>query len=277
MRFDGLRAMTTALVGLLGLAAAGCWEDAESIQAAVWSDDDTSQAYVHLYFEQSSSTNPMTGQHNTRNHRHQLFVQSANGSGRRAVTGERPGAMGTAFYYMKRAGYLLIEVDEEGQATRWDVVRLSDGHAQTLARRVPGTEPASPCEQFDAIPSPDGSTIAVLERTAPSNTPSGCLEGQMTVRFVDPDSLSTTATYSWAVEGVPGAVWTAAGDLRVWSYRDGAWSVAPATGPTPAAEPSCTQQVTSSSNVSSDGVVITPGEPEGQPVRVVSTSGDSCF
>jgi len=250
-----------------------CYTDEEAIGPVAWSDDDAEQAYFHLYYEESTFNGPYGIGHKTRNHRHQVFAQLPDGTGRRPLTGLQEGLHGAAFYYMRSAGYLLMDVPDDQGVTRWDLLRLSDGSTSTVARfEYSGI--ANPCQSIEVLPSPDGSTIGVFERVPPAGP--GCNGGTFEIDLVDAATLSTRASFSMPMDGMPGVIWTREGDLMVWNFQGGSWRIDPVSGPVTAPEPTCSWPRTSSSDLSADGVRINTGT-VANPVDVIETGADNCW
>ncbi len=258
-------ALSSWVVGLISLLAlslsVGCWKDGEEISTVAWSDDDSGQAYLRLAFEESTREGDGFFGSGRRNYRHQVFVQNADGSGRRALTGERDAQHGTTFYYMKQAGYVLVDVRESDTSTRFDLIRTADGRVETVRRHVIPDGPVIPCQGLEVLPSPDGRTLAVIERTAPPVP--RCEGGNVIVSFVNATTLVEGPSYQWTLDGMPGSIWTEEGTLIVWSFAGGNWQVKLETGPVPIDNPpSCTWPRTSSSTISGEGQVIVPGDPQ---------------
>jgi hypothetical protein len=176
---------------------------------------------------------------------------------------------------MKNAGYVLLNVVESTGVTRFDLIRTADGSTTTLRRHeVGGDGPVTPCQGMEALPSPDGATIAVMERVPPAGA--GCNGGSVIVELVNATTLATDARFEWTLDGMPGLSWTRAGDLLVWTYAGGSWRVDPVTGPQPAPAPSCTQPRTSSSNVSDGGTWIAGGTLD-DPVDILREDAENCW
>jgi hypothetical protein len=111
--------MMRAILGVLALSLlVGCWRDAAEISTVAWSDDDTGHAYIKLLFEESTRDGDGFLGSSRRNYRHQVWTQNADGSNRRALTGERAAQPGSTFYFMRDAGYVLIDVRSGGCSRR---------------------------------------------------------------------------------------------------------------------------------------------------------------
>jgi hypothetical protein len=263
MRHTSYTPLIIVVLALVG--PIGCWNETEMIDRAVWSDDDTGQAYVRLLFEEGPKVNPLSMTHPRRNFRHQLFIQNVDGSERQAVTNVQEFQTGANFYYMRQAGYLIIDVFEAEDEIRYDLVRLPAGDATTIA-----THSASgrACESFEVIPSYRGQIIAIVERTADSDADRRCPTGEVIVTFIDAASLSDIAKYRWQVTDMVQTGWTDADELIVSAPDDGVWLVTPDTGPTPADPATCVYPRTTSGSMSADGVVIGGGLSPTDPITV---------
>jgi hypothetical protein len=251
------------LLSLFGLV--GCWTDGEMVDYAVWSDDDTGQAYIKLLYEEGPKVNPLSQTHPRRNFRHQVYVQNTDGSGRRAVTDVRPHRTGNNIFYMRGEGYLIVDVFETEAMARYDIIDAASGETATILRH---TLSDRACTSHEVIPSYTGHTLAVVERTAGSDSGGRCPSGEVVVTFLDADSLSTLSSYRWPVTDMIQVAWTEADQIVVLAPADGAWRVDPAGGPVAIDPPECIYPRTTSGNVSADGVVIGGGMSVDDPITV---------
>jgi len=260
---------------LSSLALGGCWRDGSEISTVAWSDDDSAQAYVKLLFEESTREGDGFLGSSRRNYRHQVWTQNEDGSNRRALTSERVAQPGSTFYFMRDAGYVLIDVRESDRRSRFDQIWLSSGTSQTIAVNELPEGPVIPCQGFEVLPSPDGLTLAIIERTAPPVP--RCVGGTVIVTFVDALTGAEGNSFEWGLDGMPASAWTASGQLQLWSFAGGEWRVDPTTGPHDlASAPTCSWPRTSSSNISEDGRVIVPGSPDA-PVEITRSGADNCW
>lgn len=253
------------LVVLVPFGLVGCWTDGEMVDQAVWSDDDAQQAFVRLLYEEGPKVNPLSQTHPRRNFRHQVYIQNTDGSGRHAVTEVRPHRTGNNFFYMRDAGYLILDVFESDELARYDIIDAGSGEAATILRH---TLSGRACTSFEVIPSYTGHTLAAVERTASGDSGGRCPAGEAVVSFLDADSLSTISTYRWPVTDMIQVAWTDADQIVVVAPADGAWRVDPAGGPVAIDPPACIYPRTSSGNVSADGVVIGGGMSVDDPITV---------
>ena len=254
------------------LLSAGCpYVDREAVLSVVWSQDDTEQAYVFATWEIQSGIFGVPEGASSRNHKHRIYVQAADGSGRRDLYGHRPNHGYGRIYYMNTAGYLIAGF-QDGSGIRYERIR-PDGTSDVVTTFTGGP---GPCGTFDLIPSPTGATFAAIARLdAPPPVPSGpppaampaCSRGSVRVELIDATSLAVTAgPFSWTVDGLTDGTWTPGGDLIVTSSGQ-AWRVDPSSGPVPTAMPGCLAPRTTSSNVSAGGAEMEPGD-AANPVRV---------
>lgn len=272
-----LNALTVLIIPLITLALTGCWSDAEQVDQAVWSDDDSEVAVVVLRFEEKSG-NPLNGTTDKKNFRHQIYVQSLDGSGKTAIGGERSGQNGSQIYYMKSAGYLVVSTLTD-VGMRFDRVALSG--ASTL---IAETDYDS-CKShfFDVVPSPTGAQIAVISRsdacedTSPeAPTPLGPVSTpvQVEVRFLNAQTLAELDAQT--VDLATGSVaWTWRPD-GAFVVTDGQDAVALTAGlsAVTTALPGCTDPKTSSSPVDASGVFVYPN-PDGGLSTSTSSGADT--
>jgi len=271
--------LSLALVALAGTA--GCWTDQEAVTGAVWSDDDDEQAYVEYYYEQRNIPGGNLG---TRNHQHRVMLQAPDGSNRRVLFSLRDGQNGSDLYYMRREGYVLLD-RMVGTTATWDVVSVPGG----AIRQVHSHDYSSmgTCPVREVLPSPDGRTLALVEgelgvQVGPGEAPpvpgteGACAGGTLSIDFIDAHTLQADASYDVQITGAPERMWTRAGALHIWDEGGHSWRIDPAAGPVAAAVPTCTWPRTSSSPLSSDGVLIEPGT-IADPVVVSTRPVDDCW
>ncbi|OQW95433.1 MAG: hypothetical protein BWK79_02535, partial [Beggiatoa sp. IS2] len=161
---------------LLFLTLVGCsagkkmlkdWTPTQYDDRVVWADDGSEVAVVTLSFEEKSG-GLLSGTTDKRNFKHQIFLQNADSSGRRALTGLRDYQNGEIFY-MKRSGYLIVESLVTNGTHRFDKIDLTGKEIPIVEETsVTGYQPCSgPTESAHApatlaqiphsvIPSPDG-------------------------------------------------------------------------------------------------------------------------
>ncbi|MBW1881189.1 MAG: hypothetical protein JRJ84_22780 [Deltaproteobacteria bacterium] len=265
--------LSFALVALA--STTGCWTDQEAVTGAVWSDNDVGQAYIELYYEQKNI--PM-GNLGTRNYQHRVMLQGPDGSGREQLFPLQDGQNGSDFYYLHQEGYVLMDV-MVGTMAYWKVIQLADGSMRQVHSHDYTT--MGTCPVREVLPSPDGRTLALIEGELGVDVPTvpgtegACAGGTLSIDFIDSSTLQVQASYEVEVTGAPERMWTRAGKLHVWDEAGQSWRIDP-TGPVAAAIPACIWPRTSSSPMSSAGVLIEPGTIN-DPVVVVNRPVDNCW
>lgn len=255
---------------LIALASTGCWRSQQAIGPVAWSDDDEGQAYFLLSFQQSTYDGPFG--RGTRDHNLRVHVQAPDGSGRRALSSWFEGTLGTDFYYMRQAGYVLFDWHDGPGSRRWELVDL-EGRVTTVHTLFDTSEPANPCVGGEILPSPDGRVLARIERFADPR----CRDSTLRVTFVQADTLRETASFELPIDRYPASAFTRGGDLLVWTHGAGSWRVDPVEGFVElATEPDCFWPRTSSSALSNDGTRIRGGTPD-DPVVVEERGVESCW
>lgn len=277
-------ASTLALFCAVG-ATAACspWKDKQNVSVAVWSDDDAGQAYAVQYYEERKIHQIIETITERRNYEYQVFVQSPNGSGRHALTPRRPGQAGPDLYYMKTRGYVIYG---EVQDPPLHVLRKVDmaGNEQTV---IESTAMFQPCGAANAVPSPDGTVLAVLEhRNVPGGYPPPgppppdalpeCQNIIVDVTFFDAATLTQLSAWTWEADGFMEYGWTPDDEFYV-QMVDGTWRVDPTTGPALATPPDCLEPKTTSSSVSAAGVYILPTMDPSNPIEVSTPGGIPTF
>jgi len=263
---------------LTAVLSSGCqWVEREAILVTVWSDDGADQAYLLAKWQEESGMFGVPEGASTRNHRHYVYLRSADGSDRRDLYGVKPEHGFGRIYYMKSQGYVIVAL-QDGSGLRF-VKAGTDGTERVVAT---SSNSLMACGSLEVIPSPDGAELAIIERAAVTQSPpSGpavpvpaCSSGAVTVELVDAATLNRLhGPFSWTVAELAEATWTPAGELFVASAGD-AWRVDRQSGPVASAPPACFAPKTTSSNVSAGGVMIGPGN-SGDPVRVISQDAAS--
>ena len=95
------------VVSLAVVVSSGCrgrWRDEDTVTQAVWSDDDSGQAYVVQRYQERHIFQIIETVTEHRGFAYEVFVQRGDGSGRRSLTGARPGQAGPDLYYMASQG-----------------------------------------------------------------------------------------------------------------------------------------------------------------------------
>ncbi|MBW1879164.1 MAG: hypothetical protein JRJ84_12445 [Deltaproteobacteria bacterium] len=272
--------MTRFLPALALLALTGCWSDKESIGNVAWSDDDVEQAYIEDSYEYRFWT---FGRPATRNWRHRVMLQSPDGTHRRFLTPIHAGQNGSDFYFMRQEGYVLYDVID-GAKLSWKSIDVYTGNVREV--HVHDQE-VDVCPVHEVIPSPDGRTLARVGGSLgadPNGTGSGvpgdaavaCTGGTLGIDLLDANTLQVDGAFEVEVTGWVDRMWTRAGDFHVWDEAGHSWRIDPVDGPVAATKPTCFWPRTSSSTLSSDGVLIEPGDID-DPVVVVDRPVDNCW
>jgi len=278
------RAATLALASALALTAAcSKWKEKDTVSVAVWSDDDAGQAYVVQHYEERKINQILETITERRNFEYQVFVQNPNGSGRHALTPRRAGQSGPDLYFMKTQGYVIYG---EVQDPPLHVLRRVNllGNEQTVAE---STAMFAPCGAANAVPSPDGSVLAVLEhRNVPGGYPppgppppdalAECQDIIISVRFLDASTLAEQGSWTWEADGFMEYGWTVDDEFFVQT-ADGTWRVDATAGPQLAATPECLNPKTTSSNVSAGGVYLQPTMDPDDPIGSFTDSSIPTF
>jgi hypothetical protein len=257
------------------LLSACQWRHIENVDQVVWSDDNSQQAYTVLMYEERSGY-PLDGSLQKRDFRHQIFVQNEDGTARRSLTGERVRKSGNHLYFMKRAGYVMVDVFETSHQVRFDVIRLS-GQQQTLLTYL---YDGDACDSLEVIPSPDGALIAVLEqRAAGSGKLLGtCVDAAVLMTLYDAGTLTPVNVAEWQISDPVECTWTPAGYFMVYTRAQVAWSVG-RDGVSSGSPPGCSYPKTTSSPISSDGRLLAPAQfpAYNNPLTIVTNSPQKAF
>lgn len=283
MRRRGLSIPSLFLLLALGLSVGACsWKPKEAVFLAVWADDDSGHAYIVTQWEERKVSHVLDTVTERRNHEYQLFVQNADGSERRALTALRPGQLGPDLFFMKRQGYVIYSEVLDVPELVVHKVDLA-GNEQTVAR---GDAFFQPCGALTAVPSPDGTRLAVFERESTSGAyPTGeaasgaiaeCADITITVRFLDAATLTQQGTWTWEAYGFTEYGWRP-DDAFYVQAMDGSWRVDPSEGPQVVATPACLVPKTTSSHVSSTGVHVEPTTDPSDPVDTWSVGAGATF
>jgi hypothetical protein len=158
------------------------------------------------------------------------------------------------------------------------------GNEQTV---IESTAMFEPCGAANAVPSPDGSVLAVLEHRnvpggyAPPGAPppdalEECQDIIIDVTFIDASNLAQLSTWNWEADGFMEYGWTVDDEFFVQT-TEGTWRVDPTAGPQPAIAPECLEPKTTSSNVSAGGVYLQPTMDPNDPVEASTISGIPTF
>ena len=225
------------------------WVPRNRHDQVVWANDGSDLAMVVISEENLISFAP--DQHQFF---HQIWVQNLDGSGQRNITDMREHQTGKIFY-MKPAGYLVVESLLDNGKRRFDKVALDNGN-EILIVETPDNE-HQPCFTMPAkpvalqvyqtvIPSPDGMQLAHIYSPE-------C--GKVTVEFLDAKELNLLDNQTMTIEEPMRALWHPDGYIILVTNSQ-AWKFALGGSPMPTSFPNCLEPVTSSSNVSLAGKMV---------------------
>jgi hypothetical protein len=225
----------------------------------VWSDDDEDAAAVLLRYQRRLSFPPLQGWWAKRDFRFELFLQQPGSRSRDYVSDEIEGRP-TDLFYMRRAGYLLVQrwvpevgidyvvVDiATGTATKLEPVDTFDRTRDVIPSRDGAFIADVVCQPWQAIPTADGSRIEPLR-------PLPCEVSFLDAATLTPTGPATTVLLDDDVEvGQRRAAWSAADQLVVTDHATSAFALAPGAAPVAVAVPPPFGPVTSSSRVDAAG------------------------
>ncbi|MDM8558576.1 hypothetical protein [Candidatus Parabeggiatoa sp. HSG14] len=244
--------LITTLLG--GLLLTGCSNHVLKkdlvIQAnnkVVWADDGSDVVVV-----KHNKDNPSNQAH----FKHQVSVQNIDGSGQRTITEWRDYQVDQIFY-MKQAGYFIVESKLDNGVRRFDKINAS-GH-EILIIETPDSE-HQPCRgkkntasnisklpqvHHTVIPSPDGQQLAHIYSPE-------CRK--VTVEFLHANNLNIFDNQTVDIDEPMKTRWHSDGYVILSTYNnDKAWKIIPLTLPLPVLPPKCLLPVTTSSDVSLGG------------------------
>ncbi|EIJ42922.1 hypothetical protein BegalDRAFT_2056 [Beggiatoa alba B18LD] len=248
-------------IGLTALLINGCsttstevkpdeWHTVERVDKAVWADDSSDIALVNQTYEQQGE--------NKRNVLHKIYIQNADGSNKHEITPQARENLTGELYYMKQAGYLVVESLLDNGGRQFNKLLL-DGR-EILIIETPdkdkqpcGTDAQGVQVFHTVIPSPDGQILANIYSPE-------C--GAVSVDFLFANNLNITAAQYMAITEPLIATWHKEGYIILTnSAKTKAWRVSmQESQPTPIPPPACTSPVTTSSQTATDGRKITISE-----------------
>lgn len=221
-------------------------QDHQEENIVVWADDGSKLAMA-IQNQSSDNTDLSLPQH-------QIWVQNPDGSERRAITDWR-NYQAKQIFYMKQAGYFVVESLLEKGARRFDKITANGN--EILIIETPDSE-HQPCQssptpaqalplqvEQTVIPSPDGQRLAHIYSPE-------C--GKVTVEFLYANSLNIFDNQTMTIDEAMRATWHREGYIILTNYNnDKAWKVTPSAPPLPILPPKCWSPVTTSSDISSEG------------------------
>ncbi|ALG67959.1 hypothetical protein [Beggiatoa leptomitoformis] len=219
------------------------WKTIERTDKAVWADDASDIAVVSQSFEQQ--------QDNKRNITHRLFIQNADGSNKHEITPQARENLNGEIYYMKQAGYLVVESLLDNGVRQFNKILL-DGR-EILIIETPNKD-SQPCREesqgvqvfHTVLPSPDGQILANIYSPE-------C--GAVSVDFLFANNLNITSAQYMNITEPLIATWHKDGYIILTNAsKTNAWRVSmQESQPVPIPPPACVSPVTTSSNIASDG------------------------
>jgi hypothetical protein len=250
-RFSTVLTMTLVLVACSNPLRD--WTLRQQNDKVVWASDDSDVAISMLSYEEKSG-GLFSGTTDKRNFKHQLVIQKLEGAGRHVIGTDWLDYQSGAIFYMKPAGYLVVQILLDNDRRRFDKVAL-DGSWVTI---VEERQPYQPCTssaktpprqvEHQVIPSPDGQQL--IEVYSPE-----C--GKVTVEFLYANNLSFIDSQTFNIDEPMTAMWHPEGDvILVSNDQDNAWKFAAQSPPIPIPPPRCLSPVTTSSDISSEGKLV---------------------
>jgi hypothetical protein len=236
----------SVLAGCSGQATKEATKDGitERKGQVVWAEDGSELAYAVITEEKQTTPE---GEEKLSTH-HQLFVQNPDGSQKREVSRARDNVSG-ALYYMKQAGYLVVESVLNTGARRFDRV-LMNGNEILIIETSEKPHQACPNVSLPhaVIPSPDGRVLASIYSPE-------C--GQVTVEFMYANNLSMIDAQTLDIAQGVTPLWHPESYL-ILVAQDGsaAWKIVMKEAAKKIAAPACKSPATSSSNIALDGRVV---------------------
>ncbi|TNE71759.1 hypothetical protein EP331_08875 [bacterium] len=175
------------------LSHCGSWKTKTSETQAVFSDDNSSIAYIFSRWE-SKSLYPSGN--DIKNEQFQLFKADTLLNNPIPITDLMDGEVNILFY-MKAAGYIVAGLQEKSFYI-WDL----DGNLLKTIKPINSTSCKSKVGNFQrimAIPSPDGSLIAVVQTTAECSIRIELLDTQQSYSVLKSATIQSTdfSTLSW--------------------------------------------------------------------------------
>jgi len=228
------------------------WQAVQQSNKIVWADDGSEVVYAELHYEEAES-----GFFNKTIERdrfkHRLYTQAADGSNRQNVTQLRAGRNG-ALFYMKQMGYFVAESFLDNGAKQFYKI-LPNGN-EILIMEVPpdaqnpcGMEAQSAAQVYNiVIPSPNGQVLAHVYSPE-------CQ--QATVEFLYANNLNIIDSQTIDIDEPMSALWHPDGYLILTNADNNkAWRVGVQESIMLTEAPACVAPMTTSSNISMDGVMV---------------------
>ncbi len=227
------------------------WTTIQKSDKVVWASDGTEVAIILVSYEEQTRGywNTTTEQ---RHFKYKILTQKFDGAEQRAIT-DWIESQPVQLFYMKEAGYLVVESLVEHNKRRFDKITLEG----TIVPIVEERQPYQPCAgtklplkqvSHQVIPSPAGEQL--IEVYSPE-----C--GQVTVEFLQAHTLNIIDNQTFTIDQPMTALWSSDNTvILVSTRRDKAWKFAAQTPPVPIDPPLCVAPITSSNQVSLDGRLV---------------------
>jgi len=222
------------------------WQTIEQSNQVTWADDDSDVAVVVMQFEENDSGEQ-------RNFQHKLFVQSIDSEQRQAITEWREHHNGNV-YYMKQAGYFIVESILESGARQFDkidnkgkeilIVETADN-----AHQVCDETSEKPAKIYHTVmPSPDGKKIANIYSP-------NC--GQVAIEFLYANNLNIIEHQDIDVDIPVSAMWHQDDYIMIIANDlSKAWKVMINKTAETIPSPQCLAPTTTSSRISAKGQLV---------------------
>ncbi|HHB92174.1 MAG TPA: hypothetical protein ENK59_03045 [Thioploca sp.] len=218
-------------------------------QSLVWADDGSEIAIIIPHPEKDL---------------HKIVVQDLTTNTRHDITGWRDYKSGQ-FFYMKQAGYFIVESLIGDGARRFD--KIDENGNEILIIETPNDE-NRPCDNNQirhvVIPSPDGLQLANIYSPE-------C--GVVTIEFLYANNLNVFDTQTMTIDEPMRAKWHSDNYIILVNFDNSkAWKVKPIELPSPILPPKCFFPVTTSSDISLDGEqIVLDGD------KLITKSADTKF
>jgi hypothetical protein len=246
--------LTVLTVSLLSGCTGSVVKDSIPVQPTnkvVWADDASEVAVVTFKFDNRSGSSKEGA---TSPVRHQISVQNLDGSQRRSITQWRNYRVGQ-FFYMRQAGYLVVESLLENGAQRFDKIEPNGNEIMILETngQIDCSESkstgAKTSVRHRVIPSPNGLQLAHIYSPE-------C--GKVAIEFFHANNLGWIDTQVLDIDEPLKATWHPQGYVILANNkRNKAWKITASAPPEPTTPPNCLSPVTTSSDISLDGKKVT--------------------
>lgn len=230
-----LAGLISTLVLLGGCAGIGSKPPGGNEQA-VWSDDGTEIALALPAKVEDGEG-------------HQLFLQTPGTDERRPLGQARP-YPASGLYYMRQAGYLIVESRTPDGGLKFDRLWLNGEEApviETLGNDLCENQPVDAVIRPAVIPSPDGQVLAQVYSQ-------DC--GSATVDFLNARDLLALDGQTIQISKPAWTTWHPGGYLVIAEEAGNAWQVNVNSPPQPTAYPKCAYPASTSSAISADGRML---------------------